>query len=44
MKNETERKRQTQDKGHNILNIVGKVIGIGLWASPLLFVSSTEIR
>ena len=36
MKNETERKRQTQDKGHNILNIVGKVIGIGLWASLII--------
>ena len=30
MKNETERKRQTQDKGHNILNIIGKIIGIGI--------------
>ena len=36
MKNETERKRQTQDKVHNILNIVGKVIGIGLWASLII--------
>ena len=36
MKEEKERKRQTQDKGHNILNIVGKVIGIGLWASLII--------
>ena len=45
MKNETERKRQTQDKGHNILNIVGKVIGIGLWASLIIvcFVNRDKI-
>ena len=36
MKEEKERKRQTQDKGHNILNIVGKAIGIGLWASLII--------
>ena len=36
MKEEKERKRQTQDKGHNILNIIGKVIGIGLWASLII--------
>ena len=33
MNEENERKRQTQANGHNILNIFGKVIGIGLWVA-----------
>ena len=36
MKEEKDRKRQSLENGHNILNIFGKVIGIGLWASLII--------
>ena len=36
MKEEKERKRQSLENGHNILNIFGKVIGIGLWVALII--------
>lgn len=36
MKEEKERIRQAKENRQNILNIFGKVIGIGLWASLII--------
>ena len=37
MKEEKERIRQAKENRQNLLNILGKVIGIGLWAALIIF-------